>query len=105
MVKTIPHMLATTMVVFPLWNFHPVTEVPFKQPTLGQGTSMGANFKPRYKISDGKLIEISAALTAEFEAVGSLIEMGNILFKDSRDITSDEAAAMHTYFTRKYNKA
>jgi|GEM_PF-4763755 hypothetical protein len=43
--------------------------------------------------------------TNEFETVASLYEIGNILFKDSRDITRDEAVVMHNYFKRKYTKA
>jgi hypothetical protein len=58
-----------------------------------------------YRRSDGKLIEVSACLTGQHETVGSLLEIGNMLFKDSRDITQEEAAAMHTYFKRKYKKA
>ncbi|MBI4682691.1 MAG: hypothetical protein HY757_06280 [Nitrospirae bacterium] len=44
-------------------------------------------------------------MTSELENVGSPLEIGNILFKDSRDITQDEATAMHTYCNRKYKKA
>lgn len=103
---TLPHgILLAPIAAFQLMNFQPVTEISLKQPTLGQGTSMGAQFKPRYKVSDGRLIEISARLTVELETIGSLIEIGNVLFKDSRDITRDEAAIMHTYFKRKYTKA
>ena len=101
----IPHGVATIAVALQLMNFQPVTEMAPIQMSLRQGTSMGAQFKPRYKVSDGRLIEISAGLTAELETIGSLIEIGNVLFKDSRDITQNEAAIMQTYFKRKYRKA
>lgn len=102
---TLQHGMPATIAAFQLMNFQPVPEVTFKQPSLWPGTSAGTHFKPCYKISDGKLVEISSGLTNELETVGSLIEIGNILFKDSRDITQDEAAIMHTYFKRKYKKA
>lgn len=102
---TLPHSMLATIAAIRLMNFQPVAEMLYKQPNLGQGSSVSTHFKARYKISDSKLIEIASGLTNELETVGSLLEIGNILFKDSRDITQDEAAIMHTYFKRKYKKA
>lgn len=105
MEMTLPHGMLVTITAIQLMNFQPVAEVPYRQPNLSQGSSVNTHFKPRYKISDGKLVEISSGLTNELETIGSLIEIGNVLFKDSRDITQDEAAIMQTYFKRKYTKA
>ncbi|MEK6656370.1 MAG: hypothetical protein AABY58_02915 [Nitrospirota bacterium] len=104
--KTTPtKTILLTMVALPFVSFQPVSDKPF-QSALLEAKSDSCQFRPNFMIVNGNLIEIpfSSEPTSEIETISSLLEIGNILFKDARNETPAELEAMRSYFKSKYKK-
>lgn len=97
-------MSKTTVATAHMMNLEPVVDGHFQYLCLQPNSSLAIHFKPNHKIVGSQVIELPYGITNEVETISSLIDIGNIIFKDSRSISSDESAAMHSYFKKKYKK-
>lgn len=85
-------------------RLEPVVGTIFQYPCLKQDSFWDIHFKPYYIISDRKVISVLHGVTKEVETINSLTVIGDIIFKDGRDISPDESVAMHSYIKKKYIK-
>lgn len=85
-------------------RLEPVLGTKFQYSWLKPDSFWNIHFKPYYIISDRKVISVLRGVTKEVETINSLITIGNIIFKDGRDISPDESVAMHSYIKKKYTK-
>jgi hypothetical protein len=97
-------MLRTTEATAYIMSLEPVLDVSFKYDCLQPNSFLAISFKPNHKIVGSKIIELPYGITNEVETISSLIDIGNIIFKNSRGISHDEAVAMHSYCKKKYKK-
>ncbi len=85
-------------------TFEPIPENGFKYACLQDKSEVDSRFKPDYKVINDKVIELPYSVKTDINTVSSLLDIGNILFEDSRDLYPDELNAMHSYIKKKYKK-
>lgn len=85
-------------------RLEPVMGTKFQYPWLKPDSFWDIHFKPYYIITDRKVISVLHGIPKEVETINSLMTVGNIIFKDGRDLTPDESVAMHSYIKKKYTK-
>lgn len=107
-------MLATLAIV-QLSNAQQISFVD-NLPSVETATSAAVTtyVPPKYEYlsyinGDGALIEVkeiqsSRTMTNEVNAVAELVAIGALVFKDSRNITADEAAIVHSVYKKKFSK-
>lgn len=97
-----------TVAIVPLVNYLPLADQTFQgkmiQNSMAPHAALSRGFKPNFVIVNGSVEEISSDFTNEIEAINSLMTIGNILFKDSRNETPNELKAIRSYFKSKYRK-
>ncbi len=98
-----------TLAVMPVVGFQPLTEQQLHRPdivltSVPSSTASPRQFKPNFIIIDNKIEEIPPGFTYELETINSLLEIGNMLFKDARNESPEELKAMRSYFKNKYKK-
>ncbi|MCK5506163.1 MAG: hypothetical protein KAJ10_13445 [Thermodesulfovibrionia bacterium] len=107
--KTFTKGALLTLAFMPVVSYHPISEQQIQCPAI-IGTSVPSrtissrHFKPNYIIVDNKVEAIPAGIPNELETISSLLEIGNILLKDSRNESPEELQAMRSYFKSKYKK-
>ena len=94
----------TTRAPMRFMDLESVVDLEVEYPLFKVGSSTSASFDADYRIVGTKLIDISSGITNEVDTIRSLIDIGSILFKDSRDMLPDELAAMRSYVKAKYKK-
>lgn len=94
----------TTLPIFPINDFEYVKGTEKPHPHLQPNSHQSGQFRPDYEVIGDKIIELPCVIKNEIETISSLVNLGNILFKDSRDISPDESVAMHLYCKNKYKK-
>jgi hypothetical protein len=113
MLTTLPKAMLATLAIAHLSNplaikiaYEPLREYVTTAAIIEQ-------FMPEYCLSstddNGKLIEVMTmesmpAMANEVISMSDLLGIGAILFKDSRDISQDEAEMMRAYLTQKYTE-
>lgn len=67
-------------------------------------SSQAIKFKPKYNLVGEKLIDVSNEISNEIETMNSLINLGNVIFKNSSNLTAEESAALKLYRKNKYKR-
>lgn len=96
------------MAIIPLVNYLPLADQTFQagmiHNSMSPQSASARGFNPNFVIVNGRVEQISSDFTNEIEAINSLMTIGNILFKDSRNETPNELKAIRAYFKSKYKK-
>lgn len=101
--QTMLATVATTVATLHLMSFQPVKNTtPTDMAIIETCNSDG--FEPQFRVINGKMFSLTDPLISSIEATNNLLEIGDILFKDARDISSAESAFMHSFVQTKYKK-
>jgi len=76
----------------------------FDYTRLNPGSEVTSEFEPAYKVVGNKIVEISTGINNEIESLNSFSSIGEILFKNARDLEPDELNAFESYLKKKHKK-
>lgn len=104
--STTKNILLSTALAVPLFGFWEPVEVA-RWPQLPHGLALtqpdpSQQFESGYKIVDHKIVR--SDLVDEVQVINSLLEIGNILFKNARSEMPAELKAKRAYFKSRYKK-
>lgn len=102
---TTKNMILSTALAVPLLSFQPVllaNSAVFPHDEALTRLDIPKNFESGYKIIDHRIVRDE--LVDEVKIINSLLEIGNVLFKDAKGETPADMKAKRAYFKSKYRK-
>lgn len=102
--QTMIATLATTIVTLHLMSFEPIKDTTSEETSTPETYVLDGFFEPQYRVINGKFFPLTEPIVTSIEAASNFLEIGNFLFKNSRDISAEESAMMHNFIQKRYKK-